>query len=89
MIVLNGVAKTGLSRVADSDTIAALHVTQRNSHVPLFHKLNTPTIADINKLQTALFMHDYPHNNLPQNFTNYFKTYKQIHTHTHNTRQAK
>ena len=53
---------------------------------PLFHKLNTLTITDINKLQTALFMHDYSHNNLPLNFTDYFQTNKQMHT--HNTRQA-
>ena len=54
--------------------------------LPLFHKLNTLTITDINQLQTALFVHDYIHNKLPPNFNDYFTTNKQIHT--HNTRQS-
>ena len=59
----------------------------RGTHTsPLFYLLHTLKITDINQLQTALFMFDFKHNNLPPNFKDYFTTNHQ--THSYNTRQA-
>ena len=47
----------------------------RGTHTsPLFYLLHTLKITDINQLQTALFMFDFKHNNLPPNFKDYFTT---------------
>ena len=53
---------------------------------PLFADLNTLTVQDINKLQTALFMYKYHNNLLPDIFTDYFVKANTIHG--YNTRQS-
>ena len=52
----------------------------------LFNKLKTLNIFDLNKLQTAIFMHRYLNNNLPKSFDCFFSKYKDIHH--YNTRNA-
>ena len=47
---------------------------------PLFHRLRTLKIADVNTLQTAIFMYKLTSNILPINFENMFKYNRNIHT---------
>ena len=51
---------------------------------PLFAKLKTLTLSDINKLHTAIFMFKFTHNLLPRIFSSYFTSVQN--THTYSTR---
>mgnify|MGYP006358822347 FL=1 len=53
---------------------------------PLFNKLQTLKLYDINKLQTGCFMYRYFTNNLPNLFQNYFILNSNIHNYF--TRQS-
>ena len=48
---------------------------------PLYKQLNILQLRDIVFLQTATFMHDYYHNNLPAAFSKYFTQASEIHPH--------
>jgi hypothetical protein len=54
---------------------------------PLFLKLNTLKLSDINKLQTGCFMYRAMNNQLPSSFSHYFTLNSNIHQHF--TRQSK
>lgn len=58
----------------------------RDHTLPLFIKLHTLTLSDINKSQTGTFMYKYTHNLLPRLFTSYFTFNKDVHN--HNTRSS-
>ena len=54
---------------------------------PLFARLHTLTITDINKLQTGILMFKYTNNLLPRTFSSYFTSISDIHhyhTRSHN-----
>ena len=51
----------------------------RDHSAPLFAKLNTLTLTDINKLQTGIFMYRYIHKLLPQIFSSFFQSVHSIH----------
>ena len=56
-----------------------------NSHYlsnsePLFHQLKRLKINDIHTFQTAIFMHKYTFNQLPQSFYNFFTLNSNIHS---------
>ena len=82
----------------NNTSLDIIHIKQKkivrictNSHYlahspPLFADLNTLTVQDINKLQTALFMYKYHNNLLPDIFTDYFVKANTIHG--YNTRQS-
>ena len=53
---------------------------------PIFHKLKTLKIFDINAFQTAIFMYKFSTNALPLSFTNIFTYNRNIHTYP--TRQS-
>ena len=83
--------KTCLSKQPDNQTTKNIVRICTNSHYlahspPLFADLNTLTVQDINKLQTALFMYKYHNNLLPDIFTDYFVKANTIHG--YNTRQS-
>ena len=59
---------------------------RRDHTAPLFANLNTLTLTDINKLQTAIFMFKYTKNLLPHTFSNYFPSVSN--THLYNTRSC-
>ena len=56
----------------------------RDHTAPLFARLNTLTLSDINKLHTAIFMFKFTHNLLPRSFSSYFTSVRN--THTYSTR---
>ena len=51
----------------------------RDHTAPLFARLHTLTLADINKLQTGIFMYKYINKLLPPIFSNYFTSVQDIH----------
>ena len=53
---------------------------------PLFIRLNISKFNDIVKFQTALFMHDFDHGNLPDTFNSFFSLVST--RHNYNTRLA-
>ena len=58
----------------------------RDHTAPLFAKLNTLTLSDINKLQTGIFMFKLTKLLLPHSFASYFTTVNDMHH--HNTRSG-
>ena len=51
----------------------------RDHTAPLFGKLHTLTLTDINKLQTGIFMFKFTNNLLPHTFSNYFLSVNDTH----------
>ena len=51
----------------------------RDHTTPLFAKLRTLTLVDINKLQTGILMYKYTNNLLPRTFSSYFTNVNDIH----------
>ena len=47
---------------------------------PLFHRLKTLNVFDINKFQTAIFMFKYTNNQLPAPFDNLFTLNRDVHS---------
>ena len=52
----------------------------RDHSAPLFARLNTLTLSDINKLQTAMFMYKFINNLLPRTLSSYFTSVRSTHT---------
>ena len=70
--------------------IKALRICSHSHYLahtdPIFHKLKTLKIFDINTFQTAIFMYKFSTNALPLSFTNIFTYNGSIHTYP--TRQS-
>ena len=52
----------------------------RDHTAPLFARLNTLTLPDINKLHTGIFMYTYINNLLPRGFSSFFTAIHDIHS---------
>ena len=52
----------------------------RDHSAPLFARLNTLTLSDINTLQTAMFLYKFINNLLPRTFSSYFTSVRSTHT---------
>ncbi len=61
--------------ITQKQTIRICTLTPLREHTaPLFSKLNTLTLSDINTFQTAVFMYKYMHDLLPRSFSSYFSS---------------
>ena len=58
----------------------------RDHSAPLFARLCTLTITDINKLQTGIFMFKYTNNLLPRSFSTFFTSVHEVHDYSNRSR---